>query len=193
MAKMKQMGRLALIALGSNEISVWGNATATVQKAMHLLEDFANSPFLQSRLFTTPAFPKGAGPDFINAAVGFVTQMSAPDLLLRLHEIEDAANRTRTHRWGQRTLDLDLIALGETVTPDREIHAYWRDLPVVQQKQRVPDQLLLPHPRLQDRSFVLVPLADIAPDWRHPLLGLTVRQMSATLPAEDLASVVPVK
>jgi 2-amino-4-hydroxy-6-hydroxymethyldihydropteridine diphosphokinase len=64
-------------------------------------------------------------------------------------------------------------------------------LPPEDQARLAPDRLILPHPRLQDRAFVLVPLADVAPDWRHPLSGLSVDQMLQALPAEDVAAVVP--
>jgi len=57
------------------------------------------------------------------------------------------------------------------------------------QEARAPDQLILPHPRLHDRAFVLVPLADVAPDWRHPVLDCTIRQMVAALPDADVRAV----
>ena len=90
-----------------------------------------------------------------------------------------------------RTLDLDLIALGDLVLPDPATHAAWRALPPDLQKMRAPDALILPHPRVQDRAFVLVPLADVAPDWTHPVLGLTVTAMLAARPVAERTEVVP--
>jgi 2-amino-4-hydroxy-6-hydroxymethyldihydropteridine diphosphokinase len=90
-----------------------------------------------------------------------------------------------------RTLDLDLLAVGDLVLPDATTYAEWRALPADLQRLRAPDDLILPHPRMQDRAFVLVPLADVAPDWVHPVLGLSVAEMRDGLPADDLAGVVP--
>ncbi len=67
-----------------------------------------------------------------------------------------------------------------------------RALPPDLQRMRAPDDLILPHPRLQDRAFVLVPLADVAPEWVHPLTGLSVTAMRDRLPTADLADVVPI-
>ena len=97
----------------------------------------------------------------------------------------------REQRWGMRTLDIDLLALGDSVLPDAQTQDAWRDLAPETQARLAPDRLILPHPRLQDRAFVLVPLADVAPDWRHPRLGLTVRQMLEALPAADREAVKP--
>lgn len=90
-----------------------------------------------------------------------------------------------------RTLDIDLVALGDSVLPDGATQDAWRRLPPEAQVRTTPDRLILPHPRLQDRAFVLVPLADVAPDWVHPRTGQTVRQMLDALPAEDRAAVKP--
>ena len=185
------MGQKALIGIGSNKKSLWGDPEVTIETAIRRFRSLALEAIRISSFYATPAYPVGAGPDFVNVAVVFDTDVAAQDLLCALHEIEAAAGRTRALRWGQRTLDLDLIALGDLVLPDAATQRHWRDLPGDAQASEAPDQLILPHPRVQDRSFVLVPLADVAPDWRHPLLGLSVLQMLERLPAADRASVVP--
>jgi len=129
----------------------------------------------------------------VNAALVIPWADSPEALLDLLHEIEEAFGRTRTARWEARVLDLDLIALGQAVRPDAETQAQWRALPLDRAAQETPGTLILPHPRLQERAFVLVPLADVAPDWRHPLTGESVREMLEALPAEDLAEIRPIE
>lgn len=144
-----------------------------------------------SRLFQTPCFPAGAGPDYVNAVFVAKTVLSPADVLANLHAIEQEFARERETRWGMRTLDLDLIAMGDLVLPDLAGYQAWLDLPLEQQKKMAPQELILPHPRVQDRAFVLVPLCDIQPDWRHPVLGKTASEMCAALPKSDLAEVTP--
>ncbi len=179
-----------LIALGGNLPSGAGSPAETLRAALDALvaegaELRAVSPF-----YATPCFPAGAGPDYVNAAAELRMAGDARQMLDLLHRVEEHFGRERVQRWGRRTLDLDLIAQGQTVLPDPAAHAAWRDLPPDEQMTRAPDELILPHPRVQDRAFVLIPLADIAPDWRHPVLGLTVRDMVRALPASAVAEVV---
>lgn len=143
-----------------------------------------------SALYRTPAFPAGAEPDFVNAALTFDSPLDPDQVLQLFHRIEAAHARTRRHRWAGRTLDIDLIAAGDAVLPDRATWRRWHDLPPAAQRSETPAELILPHPRLQDRGFVLVPLMDVAPEWRHPVLGRTIAQMCAEIPAEDRDSVV---
>lgn len=182
------------VALGANLESVFGVPFDTVSAAMRLLEADGFSVAARSRIFRTPCFPAGAGPDYANACVMLnVPDGATPhDVLDHLHKIEAACGRQRKDRWGARTADLDLLTFGQTVLPDPDGFAQWRDLPAPEQLRQTPDQLIVPHPRLQDRAFVLVPLNDIAPDWQHPVSGKTVAQMYADLPQELLEEITPI-
>ncbi len=122
-----------------------------------------------SPLYHTPAWPDPAEPPFVNAAAAIETDLRPEVLLAVLHSIEAGFGRLRRRKNAPRTLDLDLIAY------DQER----RDA-----SSAVGDGvgLQLPHPRLADREFVLAPLADIAPNWRSPETGKTVREMLAALP-----------
>jgi 2-amino-4-hydroxy-6-hydroxymethyldihydropteridine diphosphokinase len=181
--------QLAVLALGANQPSSLGKPDETISWACTTLSERIGSPIRKSRLFQTPAFPAGAGPDFVNAAVALETDVSAAQLLVLCHDLEQIAGRTRAVRWGQRTLDIDLIAFNGSVAPDAETHHLWRTLPLTDQATRTPDQLIVPHPRVQDRSFVLVPMMDVAPNWIHPILGLSTRQMLDARPEAEKAEI----
>lgn len=183
---------IAVVAVGSNMPLGGKPPTETVTSSIAILADRLGKLHKSSGLYRTPAFPAGSGPDFVNAVVAVQTSLGAAQVLDLLHVIESEFGRTRKKRWGQRTLDLDLIALDGQVLPDPVAHAHWRDLPLQEQAATTPTELVLPHPRLQDRSFVLVPMAEILPDWRHPSLGLTVAQMLAARPATERTDVRPI-
>ncbi len=180
-----------VLALGAN-LDLGGNEPkATLRLALDALGANGLVIHAVSRFFSTPCFPAGAGPDYVNAAALIETQEKPDDLLEVLHAVEHQFGRERVQRWGMRTLDLDLVAWNDSVLPNRVEFDRWRTLPPRAQRHTAPEQLILPHPRLQDRAFVLVPMADVAPDWRHPVLDKTVTEMIADLPAADVAAVTP--
>ncbi|WP_377193195.1 2-amino-4-hydroxy-6-hydroxymethyldihydropteridine diphosphokinase [Ruegeria meonggei] len=189
---MSNFSSEAVIALGAN-LSLRGvEPKVTLQNAIDAISRQGVVIRAVSRFFETPCFPAGAGPDYINAAALVDTHKSPAELLQLLHAVEHEFGRERVQRWGMRTLDLDLVGFGDQVLPDLAEFNRWLVLSPEAQRQEVPGQLILPHPRLQDRAFVLVPMADVAPDWRHPVLGRTVTEMLSDLSAEDIAAVTPV-
>jgi 2-amino-4-hydroxy-6-hydroxymethyldihydropteridine diphosphokinase len=101
---------------------------------------------------------------FLNAVLELQTDRAPLDLLGALQEVELALGRSRTEHWGDRTIDLDLLLWGDRLV----------DLPA----------LVLPHPELHRRRFVLVPLCDLAPEAVHPRLGRTVSELLETLPGD---------
>lgn len=188
-----QKHRPALIGLGGNLPSTYGDPVQTILVSLAHIHARLGRIVSISRFFQTPAFPKGSGPDFVNAAAAISSALSPEALLAGLHQIEAGAGRVRGMRWAARTLDLDLIAVGDAVLPDAATQRDWMALARDRQGREAPSRLILPHPRLQDRGFVLIPLADICPDWRHPVLGRTVREMADALPDEDKAAIYPVR
>ena len=190
MEKSNYTCRKVLVAAGSNLKSAYGNALETVALGLDQLAGEGLDSVARSRMFRTPAFPAGSGPDFVNAAACFETTLSPQEVLAALHRVEKRLGRTRDTRWEARILDLDWLAYDDLILPDRETYQTWATLPPAEQMAQAPDRLILPHPRLSERAFVLVPLLDVAADWVHPVSGLTIREMVATLPAADVAAVV---
>lgn len=185
--------KFALIALGGNLPSTIGNAGETLRLAARILHENPETTITAfSRLWSTPAVPAGSGPNFVNGAIKLRTALNAVNLLTLLHEIEAHLGRNRsTGRWSSRVLDLDLIGYEDLILPDPDMQSHWVNLSPEQQRTETPDRLILPHPRLQDRGFVLAPLAEIAPDWVHPVTGRSVSEMLAALPPEAIAGMRP--
>jgi len=117
-----------------------------------------------SKFYATPAWPDPNDPPFVNAVAHVQTTVSPTELLAVLHNVETAFGRRRGERNAPRTLDLDLLAY------DGRIEA---------------GPPALPHPRMAERGFVLIPLGDIAPDWRHPITGRSVQSLIADLSQEQ--------
>lgn len=152
-----------VIALGGNV----GDVRATFRKAISNICGMTQAVLLtRSSDYTTPPWGDEQQDAFTNACIEIETDLDPHALLFTLHKIEKKFGRDRTNerRWGPRTLDLDIIAYDD-VRIDKP-------------------ELTLPHPRLFERAFVLVPLAEIAPD--RLIAGQTPRQALATLSAEGI-------
>lgn len=130
----------AFVALGAN----LGDSRATIARAMDDISRSAGVTLVQRSSLYRSAPIDSSGPDYVNAVVEILTSLSAPDLLAVLQEIEALAGRERPYRNAPRTLDLDILIFG-----DASIHS---------------PELTVPHPRMFERAFVLLPLAEIAPN-----------------------------
>jgi 2-amino-4-hydroxy-6-hydroxymethyldihydropteridine diphosphokinase len=158
----------ALIALGGNV----GDVRTTFAHAVPLIVARSNSTLVaRSSDYETLPWGETAQPPFINACIRLATALDPHALLAMLHEVEEKFGRDRAHerRWGPRQLDLDLLA--------------YDDLAIAG------DDLILPHPRLFERAFVLVPLAEIAPD--RIIAGRTASQALHGLSADGIHRLPP--
>jgi 2-amino-4-hydroxy-6-hydroxymethyldihydropteridine diphosphokinase len=161
------MSTNAWIALGGN----LGDVRSAFGQAVALLSSGGERVFARSSLYLTP--PLGPPqPDYLNAALALNTERPARDLLSVLWRIEEGLGRQRTQHWGPRTLDLDLLFFG-----DRG------------ERTAREDGLVLPHPEIERRPFVLIPMGEIAPDLRHPLLHHSIAELLTALPEAERRAV----
>ena len=160
---------MIFIALGSNLFSdAYGSPEDICVAAIEALEQRGISITARSRWFRTAPVPVSDQPWFVNGVVAVETLLPPEELLGLLHEVEAEFGRTRKIRNEARILDLDLIAYHDQVMTG-------------------PEGPILPHPRAHERAFVLLPLADIDPDWRHPVSGAAVADLIAALPGDQRA------
>ncbi|NCV10129.1 MAG: 2-amino-4-hydroxy-6-hydroxymethyldihydropteridine diphosphokinase [Rhodobacteraceae bacterium] len=108
-----------IVAIGSNQRLTNSSSSDVLSTALSRIAVSVGSVTSLSRFFQTPAFPKGSGPDFVNAALVVRAQGSADEILEKLHAIEHELGRVRETRWGQRTIDIDLVAVEQKIIPNR--------------------------------------------------------------------------
>jgi len=153
-----------LIALGANLPSAAGPPAATLKDALVRLANRGVKIRALSSFYESPAWPDPADPVFVNAVALVETALQPVELLTLLHGIETDLGRLRSTVNAPRVIDLDLLDYDGRL---------------------MSGAVMLPHPRLAQRAFVLVPLAEIAPSWRHPVTGQSVGELLAALPGRE--------
>lgn len=161
---------MILIGIGANLPSTFGPPRATCGAALDTLAASGLGIARVSSWWRTAPVPVSDQPWYVNAVVAVACELSPSQLLARLLAVERAFGRVRGAPNAARTLDLDLL----------DHHSRLESVDAA-------NGLELPHPRLHLRAFVLLPLAEIAPDWRHPRLGKAIGELIAALPADQTA------
>ena len=160
------------IALGANLPSRYGSPAQTLMKAQQALQDRCGQIVDSSSVWLTAPVPFVEGqPWYHNAVISIKTDLDAMSLLDEMLAIEEDFGRVRTERNAPRLLDLDLIAYHDEIIREGE-------------------KLIVPHPRMDGRAFVLRPMAEIAPDWVHPVTQKDINELIAALPEDQEAKIL---
>ena len=151
-----------ILHIGSNV----GDVKANLKRCITLIEEGIGNCTLVSSTYLTEAWGLEEQNDFLNQALEVETNFSLLLVLEKCMRIEAKMGRERNIRWGPRIIDIDIIFYGEEIFDSKG--------------------LTVPHPRMHTRNFVLFPLAEIIPDWRHPILGKTIAELKESSPDQQL-------
>lgn len=155
---------MILLGLGANLPSAaHGSPQATLAASLDALAAEGVAVDKLSPWYRSAPVPAGDQPWYVNGVAAVTTRLAPPELLNLLHRVERRFGRVRQRRNEPRVLDLDLLDYNGLVQPGGP-------------------EAILPHPRLHERAFVLLPLRDVAPGWRHPVSGAAVADLIAALP-----------
>jgi 2-amino-4-hydroxy-6-hydroxymethyldihydropteridine diphosphokinase len=155
---------MILIGLGANLPSALGPPLATLEAALAALEKARVAILARSPWYRSAPVPASDQPWYVNAVASIATALGPVELLALLHQVEARIGRERRTRNEPRAVDLDILDYDGLVRADAP---------------------MLPHPRMQTRGFVLLPLRDVAPGWRHPVSGAGLAELIAALPADQ--------
>ena len=161
-------GSSIFIGAGANLAHpTYGSPRETLEAAFRELEGRGVRVQRVSPWYRTAPVPASDQPWYQNTVIEVATDLGPDELLAALHEVEEAFGRVRTIANAARVIDLDLLDFRGEIAPES------------------PGRATLPHPRLAARAFVLRPLADLAPDWRHPMTGQPIQALLAALPFDE--------
>lgn len=156
------------IGLGANlPHPQFGPPRATLEHVLALLPGLGLTILRRSGWYESAPVPVSDQPWYVNGVVRAVTDLSPQEALARLHRVEADLGRSRGALNAARSVDLDILSIGKIILDG-------------------PQPPVVPHPRMASRAFVLLPLAEIAPDWRHPLTDIPISELIRRLPRDQV-------
>ena len=166
-----------LIALGSNLETENLSKLEIINKAIGYFSQLNLVLIKVSSFWESRSYPDKSQPNFINAVSEVHSELNPYQILNELKNIEKKMGRKNKTRWGSRVLDLDIIGSGSIILPNNFEFNKWLKMPLKKQTKIQPGELILPHPRIQDRLFVLKPLNEVDSNWKHPVLNKTALEL----------------
>ena len=183
-----------VIVLGSNLSCEFGNSAETLKKCVQEIRSDRSIRYLvESNWYISASFLNKREPRYVNVGIRFSTKLKPIKLLNFTSGLENKYGRKRQERWGPRTCDIDILLCDQQILPSELYFKKWLNLKLSDKIRLVPNELILPHPRLQERTFFLKPLNDLQPDWIHPFLKVKAKEMLDSLPPDELESIQELK
>ena len=183
-----------VVVLGSNLPSEFGNSAETLKKCAGEMRSYpAICSLLESNWYISSSILDEREPRYVNVGIRFSANLEPKELLNFTSDLENKYGRKRQRRWGPRTCDIDILLCDQLILPDKLNFKKWLNLDLSDQIRIVPNELILPHPRLQERAFFLKPLNDLKPDWIHPFLKMNAKEMLDSLPSNELENIIKIK
>ena len=168
---------MIILSLGSNLSSKFGGKIDNLKFAMSFLEAYGILIDKKSSFYKTPSYPNKKNPQFINIVISVKTNLTPEDLMSVLIHIEEKLERRRNKKNDPRTCDIDIIDYN-----NETLNFKYKNL-----------HLIIPHKELKSRNFVLFPLQEIYPDWKHPKTREIISALIQKLPEEDRKSILKIK
>ena len=168
-----------IIVLGSNLSSEFGSSTEILKKIVLVNLKIFSRPIqslLESKWYISSSFVDKSEPRYVNVGIRFCTNLKPKELLNFTSDLEIKYGRKRQRRWEPRTCDIDILLCNQLILPSKLYFEKWLKLDFFEQKELSPDELILPHPRLQESNIFFKTLNDLQPDWTHPFLELKAKE-----------------
>ncbi len=179
-----------VVVLGSNLPSEFGDSFKTLKHCIYEIKTyFPIYSFLESRWYISSSVLNNREPRYVNVGIRFSTDLNPEELIKFTSALENKYGRKRERRWESRSCDIDILLCDQQILPSKDYFVKWLNLDFSEQIKLVPDRLIIPHPRLQDRTFFLRPLNDLQPDWIHPILKLKAKEMLDSLPLNEIQNI----